>query len=329
MSAFNILFTSAGRRVSLIKYIKDALVQLSPEGTIVTADKQKTAPAAFVGDVHEILPEAAEAAYIPKLLEICIKHDIKLVIPLIDTELQVLADHRSEFEKISVCVLVSSSETIRICSDKRNTAAFFRKIQVTSTDSLDVQQILSDPIASYPYIIKPAFGSGSVGVTSINNAEELAFFLKYIPEPILQKYIKAREYTVDVLMDFAGKAYAAVPRLRMETRAGEVSKGMTVKDRRIISEAKKVAEALPGAIGCITIQCFVTEAGQIIFNEINPRFGGGVPLTLAAGAKYPESIIQWLLKMPLTWTDTDNWTDGLVMLRYDDSFFIDCGRVIT
>ncbi|MEX2460156.1 MAG: ATP-grasp domain-containing protein [Paenibacillaceae bacterium] len=176
--------------------------------------------------------------------------------------------------------------------------------------------------ACYPVLLKPTNGSSSVGVTKINNAEELEFFLKYVPNPIVQEYIVGREYTVDVLMDFQGKARAAVPRLRMETRAGEVSKGMTVKDRDIMTTAKKVAESLPGAIGCITLQCFVTSADQIVFIEINLRFGGGVPLSFAAGANYPKTIIQWLLEKPLDWTNMDDWQDGLVMLRYDDAFFV-------
>jgi carbamoyl-phosphate synthase large subunit len=323
MATFNILFTSAGRRVSLVKYFKEALKELFLDGKIVTADMQNNAPAAWVGDIHELLPRVTDECYIARLLEICNKHEIKLLIPLIDTELQVLADHRLEFESIGTCVLISSPEVIRICYDKSKTASFFESIQVNAPKTVNAQQTLSNPDAYYPLMLKPANGSSSVGVTKINNAEELKFFLKYIPNPIVQEYIIGQEYTVDVLMDFQGKAHAAVPRLRIETRAGEVSKGMTVKDRDIMMIAKKVAEALPGAIGCITMQCFVTREDQLVFIEINPRFGGGIPLSLAAGAKYPETIIQWLLEKPSNWTVMDDWQDGLVMLRYDDAYFVD------
>ncbi|NOU72618.1 ATP-grasp domain-containing protein [Paenibacillus sp. LMG 31458] len=323
MTTFNILFTSVGRRVSLIRYFREALKELGLEGKIVTADMQSNAPAARVGDIHELLPRVTDDHYISKLLEICNNYDIKLLIPLIDTELQILADHRSQFEHIGTCVLVSSSEVNRICCDKRKTASFFENIQVNTPDTLNAEKMLSDPETDYPVLLKPANGSSSVGVTKINNAEELRFFLKYIPEPIVQEYIIGQEYSVDVLMDFQGKACAAVPRLRMEVRAGEISKGITVKNRAIMAAAKKVAEALPGAIGCITLQCFVTKEDQIVFIEINPRFGGGVPLSLAAGAKYPKTIIQWLIKMPLDWTNMDDWQDGLLMLRYDDAFFIE------
>lgn len=327
MDGFHILFTSAGRRVSLIKSFKEALKELSPDGKIITADMQKSAPASFVGDVHELLPRITDESYISKLLECCHKHSIKLLIPLIDAELQVLADHRAEFEELGVCVLASSSEANRICYDKRKTAVFFQSIQVKTPEIFNPQQILSDPHAPYPFILKPANGSASIGVTKIHNPEELRFFLNYVSNPVLQEYIIGREYTVDVLMDFQGRARAAVPRLRMETRSGEVSKGMTVKDRNIMSASMKVTEALPGAVGCITLQCFVTNSDEIVFIEINPRFGGGIPLSLTAGAQYPKTIIQWLLNQPLDWTNMDDWQDGLVMLRYDDAFFVDSSRV--
>ncbi|MBP1995572.1 ATP-grasp domain-containing protein [Paenibacillus eucommiae] len=326
MTAFNILFTSVGRRVSLVRYFKEVLKELSLDGKIVTADMKNNAPAACVGDIHELLPHATDPFYISRLLEICSQHDIKLLIPLIDTELQVLAEHRLEFEGVGTCVLVSSPEVTRICYDKRKTSAFFKSIQVNTPQTLNGEQILSNPHTCYPLMLKPANGSGSVGATKINNAEELAFFLKYIPNSIVQDYIVGQEYTIDVLMDFQGKAHAAVPRLRLETRAGEVCKGMTVKDSTLMTTAKKVAEALPGAIGCITLQCFVTSAGKIVFIEINPRFGGGVPLSFVAGANYPKAIIQWLLERPISWMDMDDWQDGLVMLRYDDAFFVDVNR---
>jgi carbamoyl-phosphate synthase large subunit len=122
------------------------------------------------------------------------------------------------------------------------------------------------------------------------------------------------------LVDFDGKVRSVVPRLRLETRAGEVSKGMTVKHRGIMEATKKVAENLPGALGCLTIQCFLTPAEEIVFIEINPRFGGGFPLSIQAGADFPRWIIEMMLgrKSEIVF---DGWQDGVVMLRYDDAVF--------
>ena len=89
------------------------------------------------------------------------------------------------------------------------------------------------------------------------------------------------EYTVDVYVDLKGIARCAVPRRRLEVRAGEVSKGLTVRDAAIIDASMAVAAALPGAVGCITLQCFKRPNGEVTFIEINARFGGGYPLELA------------------------------------------------
>jgi carbamoyl-phosphate synthase large subunit len=311
--------------VSLIRSFRKSLNELRLKGKIVTADLKKNVPAAFVADVHETVPSVTEISYISSLLEICKRHDIHLLIPLIDTELQMLAEHCQEFAKRGVVVLVSSPEANRICFDKRKTAAFFESIHVKTPKTLNPEQILSDPLARFPVMLKPFNGSGSAGAVKINNPEELKFFLKYIPNPMIQEFIFGREFTVDVLVDFQGTARAAVPRWRMETRAGEISKGMTVKDRKMMAAAKKVAEALPGAVGCVTLQCFVTEEKEIVFIEINPRFGGGIPLSIAAGADYAKMIIQPLIGQQPDWAHADDWQDGLVMLRYDDAFFLEQG----
>lgn len=327
MTKFNILFTSAGRRVSLIRYFKEALHEMDIDGILVTADMRKNAPAAQVSDIHELLPRVTDLDYIPRLKDLCDKHAIKLVIPLIDTELQVLADHRHEFEEIGVFVLVSAPEVIQIGNDKRKTALFLESIGIKTPRLVDPYEALQETYNSYPLMLKPFNGSSSIGVTKINSVDELKFFLNYIPYPMLQEFVTGQEYTVDVLMDFQGKACSAVPRLRIETRSGEVSKGMTVKDRQIMTAAKKVAEALPGAVGCITLQCFVTDLKEIVFIEINPRFGGGIPLTLAAGANFCKMIIQWLLNQPVDRGNMDGWCDGLVMLRYDEAFFVEQGDI--
>lgn len=317
---FNIIFTSSGRRVSLIRHFKDTLNSLSIKGDIITTDLRKHAPTAFISDVHELVPRVTSPEYIPNLLEICRKQNVRLLIPLIDTELLLLSEHKKDFNHIGVTVLVCSPEANRICRNKNTTATFFIENGFGTPEVLVPEDILSSENAEYPYLIKPFDGSCSIGVATVQSREELAFFSKYVKNPIMQEYIAGEEYTVDVFVDFSGKVRSVVPRLRMETRAGEVSKGVTVKDRNIIETTQAVAEALPGALGCLTIQCFKTKNGELKYIEINPRFGGGFPLSIAAGADFPRWIIELMLgRQPEI--QRDGWRDGTVMLRYDDAIF--------
>ncbi|MFX4263211.1 ATP-grasp domain-containing protein [Pelotomaculum propionicicum] len=320
MDSFNILFTSAGRRVSLLRSFRQSLKTMGLRGNIITADLNKSAPASFVADIGELAPPVVDPGYIEALKAICRKRRIKLVVPLIDTELSILADSKKDFEEIGVNVMVSSPEVNEISFDKRKTSEFFKAIGVQTPEILDPKEIISGPAARYPYLLKPFNGNSSTGVTKIWSAKELEFFVSYVPGAIVQELITGEEYTLDILADLHGRVRCVVPRLRIETRSGEISKGMTVKNIDIINAGKKVVEALPGAVGCITVQCFLTPGREIKFIEINPRFGGGIPLSIRAGADFPRWIIEMYRGCESEIT-LDGWKDGLVMLRYDDELF--------
>lgn len=320
MESFNILFTSAGRRVSLLRSFRRSLDALGLRGNIVTADISKSAPASFVADIRELVPPVVTPGYIEVLKTICRKRRIKLVVPLIDTELSILARNREEFEKIGVSVVVSSPEVNEISFDKRKTSEFFKEAGVQTPEILDPKAIINGTAAKFPYLLKPFNGNSSTGVTKIRSVEELEFFISYVPDAIVQELITGEEYTLDILADLTGRVRCVVPRLRIETRSGEVSKGMTVKNIEIIKAGKKVVEALPGAVGCITVQCFLTPGGEIKFIEINPRFGGGILLSIKAGADFPRWVIE-MYRGRVSEIAPDGWEDGLVMLRYDDEIF--------
>ena len=320
MNELNILFTSAGRRYTLVAHFRETLKKLGVRGRVVAADMSRLSSASFAADRAEQVPAANSPDYIERLAEICVQHGIRLLIPLIDTELQVLADHKSFLADQGVMVLVSAPEVVKTCTDKRLTGEFFLQQGFCTPRILPMETILASKTAAYPFFLKPAVGSSSIGAMRIDDADALAFFGRRVEGAMLQEYIRGKEYTLDILLDFQGKVETIVPRLRIETRAGEVSKGMTVRHTGLIKAGKRMAESLTGAVGCLTAQCFLTDNQSIMFTEINPRFGGGFPLSVKAGADYPRWLIQTLTGVQPD--SIDNWQDGLVMLRYDDAAFV-------
>ncbi|MCI5158587.1 MAG: transcriptional regulator, partial [Candidatus Electrothrix sp. AUS1_2] len=100
----NILFTSSGRRVALIRHFKEILSSIRPGAKIITADTNKNAPTAFIGDCYEPVPRVTDTNYISTLLEICNRHEIRLLIPLIDTELLLLSEHKALFQEHGVTI---------------------------------------------------------------------------------------------------------------------------------------------------------------------------------------------------------------------------------
>lgn len=317
----NILFTNIGRRVALVKYFKEIYKDLNLKGKIVGTDMSMTAPAIHIVDRQYQICPVSHYEYITILKSICQKENIDLLISLLDTDLLKLSENKISFERIGTQVLISSYEIIDICQDKIKTYEFLRNIGIDTPNLFKIEEVLSGKIKGFPFTLKPSQGSAGKGVFKINDVEELNFYLKKIKNPILQEFIEGDEFTIDVLVDFEQTVRCVVPRKRIEIRAGEVSKGMTVKDKRIIKIAKQCVEALKGAIGPITVQGFLTNEGDFKVIEINPRFGGGHPLAIVAGANFPRWIIEIMLNRNPD-IKLDNWEDGLVMLRYDDAIFV-------
>lgn len=305
--------------MALLQQFRDMLMKEQINGKIITADLRTTAPTAFLSDKHYIVPRVTAPNYISELLDICRKEDIHIMIPLIDSELVILSDYRHCFEEIGVKVLVSSKALNEIANDKTKTYLFFLENNIPTPKVLNEDEIENKQY-QFPLLIKPLDGSASNGVTKVNNEAELHFFKHYIPNAMVQEYIAGKEYTVDVMVDFAGNIRTIVPRLRIETRAGEVSKGVTKKDQDIIKAVEYVVKSLPGAVGCITLQCFKKDDGEITFIEINPRFGGGIPLSIQAGANFPLWVLQ--ICGGESFSDKDyTWRENLTMLRYDEAIF--------
>lgn len=318
--SFNILFSCVGRRVSLIQHFRRALAELNIPGKLLGVDATDMAPAFHVLDQRQRICPIADDDYIPSLLRICKENGVKLLIPLLDTELPKLSMNRERFAEVGTLCLVSHPEVIEIARDKRKTWKFLQGIGVDTPGILNADADSWTP-PQYPVFVKPVNGSGSIGSRRISSHEELLFYLRWHPNSVVMECLEGEEYTIDVLTDLQGRVRCVVPRLRMEVRAGEVSKGMTVKNRRMIEAAKAVVEKLGGCRGPITLQCFLTKEGRLSFTEINPRFGGGHPLAIAAGADFPKWLLQLVLGEDPKIVRGD-FQQGVVMLRYDAEVFL-------
>ncbi|MGG7078782.1 ATP-grasp domain-containing protein [Clostridium sardiniense] len=314
----NILILSAGRRVELVKNFREASEIAKVKSQIITADLSDMAPATYFSDKNYRIPKIGTENYINSIIEICKKENIKLIVPTIDTELVILSENKELIEEATNSkVLISSKKVINICRNKINTYNFFEKNGFKVPKYITKKDI-EDGNYKFPLFIKPVDGSSSKNTFKISNYSELKFFMKYIDNPMVQEFIEGKEYTIDIFIDFDGNVITIVPRERIDTRGGEISKGKIVKDIDLIEEAKKVIDILK-PIGSITVQCIKTKRG-IEFIEINPRFGGGAPMSIKAGANSPLNLYKLLLGEKLKYNE--DYLDNITSLRFDESIFL-------
>jgi carbamoyl-phosphate synthase large subunit len=315
----NILITSAGQRVSLIRAFKAELTKFYPQGQIFTTDMNPLlSPACQVSDLYFKVRRVTHPAYIQELLELSLRNGIKMIIPTIDTELQVLADNRALFSAHGIHVIVSSSEFVQKCRDKRKISLFFKGRKIDIPASIDKKH------PTFPLFIKPYDGSLSSDIFLIKSPEELTPYHLNNRRLLFMEYIDSNEYdeyTVDMYYGRDHHVKCIVPRRRIAVRAGEINKGKT-KYNEIVPFLKERMGYIQGAIGCFTTQVFLNKTnGHIIAIEINPRFGGGYPLSYHAGANYPAYLIrEYFWNEAITYSD--EWEKDLLMLRYDDEILV-------
>lgn len=318
MKEINVLILSVGRRVELVQAFRRAKENLKITGKIFGGDMDKNAPAMQFVDKAFILPRISSDNYIESIIKICNKEDIKLIVPTIDTELLKLAENKEKIQKETNAVLnISDLEYIKICRDKFLTQEFFEKNGLGVPKLIKEEDIIKKEY-KFPLFIKPLNGSSSINTFKINNKKELEFFKEYVPNPIIQECIVGKEFTVDIFSDFESNPITIVPRERIATRSGEISKGKIVKDREIIENIKKLLKVFK-AKGHITVQCMKTNEG-IKYLEINPRFGGGAPMSITAGADSAQNLYKLLLGEKLTYNE--DYQENILCLRYDQAVYI-------
>ncbi|MHC4646354.1 MAG: ATP-grasp domain-containing protein [Planctomycetota bacterium] len=319
---FGLLFTCIGRRVSLLNAFRRAAKQLRLNAALIGTETTDLSSALQLCDRRFIVKPVNHPDYVAQLLRIVRQNNVKLLVPTIDTDLLLLAGNKARFAELGCLVLVSEPDVVEICQDKRKTHRFLLRHGFDTPLTFNIRSALSSKKLRWPCFLKPWDGYASRGNAVVNNRAELAFFAKRIPNVICQEFVRGVEHTCDVYVDFSMKVRCVVPRKRIEVRAGEVSKGQVVKHPLVMSQALRLVEILGAGPGVVTLQLFITEDDKVKFIEINPRFGGGAPLSIKAGANFPKWILKELVGASPK-IGFDSFKNGLVMLRYDGEVWVD------
>ena len=306
----NILFTCAGRRTYLLKYFKE---NLSEGDKVVATDMQLSAPALQVADVKLQVPAVYDPKYIDITLQICKEQKIDALLSLNDLELPLLAENKARFEAEGVKVIVSDPKVIDIAFDKYKTAQWVESLGLKSPKTFvrldDAKSALQTGELVFPLFMKPRWGSGSIGLETIADMEELDTYynllMKKIKKTILatasmgdeyimiQEKLTGNEFGLDVMNDLKGNHVAVSVKQKLAMRAGETDKAVTLDLPEVREIGRKIGEALKH-IGNLDVDVMQNAKGEYCVLELNPRFGGGFPFSYEAGVNLPKAIIEWI-----------------------------------
>lgn len=312
----NILFTCAGRRNYLIEYFQKAL---NGSGNVVAADMQLSVSSLAVADKSYQVSEVYADNYIDEIIDICKKEDIEAVFSLNDLELPILSNARKRFRDLGINLIVSSANVIDICFDKYKTHEFLLKIglksPLTFIISDEVKSAINEKKLTFPFVLKPRWGSASIGIYFPKNKEQFIVMEKLanlqIKDSILsrasnneinrallyQEMINGIEFGLDIINDLNGNYVTTIVKQKLGMRAGETDKAVIVENENIKEIGKRIGSSLKH-IGNLDCDVFYNGNDYYVL-EMNPRFGGGFPFSYEAGVDLPTVILKWLKDEPV------------------------------
>ncbi len=252
---------------------------------IISSDTNPISAGFYLSDAHEVLPEVENQSYTTRLFEIISKHNIGILMPSSGYDIYNFSRNKGNLLDRGAVAVVSDEDTMEKCRDKMETFTFLSQKFASPYTTVDPNKIIE-----FPLIAKPRFGKGSKGVVKIDNDDDLKYVQSKNDNLIFQEYLPGTEYTIDVLSDLEGEPIIAVPRIRLQTKAGISTIGKIVRDDSISETCKSIAKYLK-IIGPCCIQMKETKDGILKVVEVNPRLGGGTIFTALAGANFPSMIL--------------------------------------
>jgi carbamoyl-phosphate synthase large subunit len=308
----NVLLTCAGRRNYLVEYFREAL---AGRGAVIASDASPDASALQEADRGFLVPPVTDPEYVHVLHDLCAREQVGLLVPLNDLELPVLARSRARFLATGTIPVVASPEVVDLCFDKLATFERLRELGIPAPRTYatleDARAALSRGELAFPVIVKPRWGTASIGIDVAETADELELACRlgharlmktFLAAPsaadpgraiLVQERLPGQEHGLDIVNDLAGNHVATFAKRKLAMRAGETDRAVTVEDASLVALGRALGEALRH-VGNLDCDVFVDGARASVL-ELNPRFGGGYPFSHAAGANLPAALVAWAL----------------------------------
>jgi carbamoyl-phosphate synthase large subunit len=306
----NVLLTSVGHRNYLVKYFREAL---PTNGKVIATNTLPGTSGMLAADIACVVPSALDQDFIPILLGICRNNAVRLLLSLHDWEAPFIAAHEERFAEAGVKLGVSAPRVIETGLDKFATWKFCQshriKAPATYVEEEKVLGALKERSLTFPLMVKPRRGQGSLGLYVVNNGQELTAALLLLRgqissfqdnhlsardgafSVIIQEYIKGDEFGLDVVNDLDGRFRACLVKRKFAMRAGETHEAESVNNPVLEEFGATIGRAL-GHVGMLDVDVMVRD-GQPYLLEFNPRFGGHYPFSHLAGANVPAALVAW------------------------------------
>jgi len=319
----DVLVTCGGKWVGIVLQLKAAMAAVPAlrGGRVLVSSSEEATPAGAFADAAFVVPLIVDPCYIDALEALCVRERVRVVVPLIDLDVERLAPYRERFAAHGTTLVCPTPDLVATCFDKGRFAALAASEDLPVPRRVDPGEL---DAASYPLFYKLQKGFGSVGSGTCDSVTQARDVLARQPATVFEEVVTADEYSVDAYIARRGRCTVRVPRRRDKVVAGEVVRSQTVDVPRVSWVAARVIDALArrGLRGPLNVQLFDGDPPRII--DVNTRVGSGFVLSnMATHGRLIGSILAEASGADVE-GDPDDYVRGMRLYRYyGDVFFAD------
>lgn len=277
----NVMVTCGGKWAGMVLHLKRAMAEVEQlcGGRVIVADRAEITPAGCFADGSIVVPSVSDSAYSDALIAACREHGVRVLVPIIDIDLERLAPHIREFAEVGTTLVCPNVELVDLCMDKVLFGAFAREAGLEYPASYTPEQLNE---GLFPLFSKRRRGFGSIGVGICKSLGEARDKLRQYPDLIFQEIIEGPEVSVDAYIAANGNCTVQVQRVRDKVVGGEAMQSHTVGLPGVRDLASRTIAALArrGLRGPLNIQMFAGDRPVLI--EVNTRLGSASLLSNVA-----------------------------------------------
>jgi carbamoyl-phosphate synthase large subunit len=286
---------------------------------IVGADARAEHGALDMVDVSVQVPMGNAPTYIDALEALLVQHRIDQLIVVMEPELRAVSRAAERLRATGAVPVISPAATIDVCASKKRLAEVFRACGLPTPRVVDPLTWTKGPV-----FVRPDSGTGSVGARIVRSPAD-AEALLVDPQPmVFTEWINGEEFSIDGFCEQGGNLVHAICRRRDEMRHGLAVRSTVVP---MPSERSPLAALCTRLriYGFFNLQFRRTPDGRNFYFDLNPRLGGAMVLSFAAGLDAPHYLQASLAGIPIE--DPHQTRLGLSLRRRWHNLFVSDGDI--
>jgi carbamoyl-phosphate synthase large subunit len=277
LSVNNVLITSSSNKIPLIDKVQKACSRINKAIAVYCGDARSQILSSHISDYFWLMPKLGHESF-NAIVAFCVDHNIKIIVPTRDGELEFWAETKFKFLERNIHVVVSPLRAVELCADKLQFAKHLQKHGVNVAPTFEeLEQVIGNRI-----VVKERRGSGARNVSVDISREEASEIALTMHAPVFQPYVDGYEISADTYVDKSGTPKGVVLRKRLLVQDGEAKVTETFRDSEIEIQFYEISRLL-GVRGPAVLQGIVDQNNTVHIIECNCRIGGASTVSISAG----------------------------------------------